>query len=60
LREKARRDGGPDGRGVGFYFRNVTEIVLFGVLESNARTLAPGRGQVNLLRSRKRALSQAG
>lgn len=28
---KIRRDGGPDGRGVGFYFRNTTEIMLFGV-----------------------------
>src|SRR5262249_28622131 len=26
-----RKDGGPDGRGVGFYFRNVTELILFGV-----------------------------
>ncbi|MCW2549024.1 MAG: hypothetical protein JWN96_3484, partial [Mycobacterium sp.] len=24
---KRRKDGGPDGRGVGFYFRNVTELV---------------------------------
>ena len=29
--EKVRKDGGPDGRGVGFYFRNVTELVLFGI-----------------------------
>ena len=28
---KVRKDGGSDGRGVGFYFRNVTETVLFGV-----------------------------
>ena len=40
---KVRKDGGSDGRGVGFYFRNVTEIVLFGVRGKNARTLAPGR-----------------
>ena len=26
--EKVRKDGGPDGRGVGFYFRNVTEILI--------------------------------
>ena len=44
---KIRRDGGPDGRGVGFYFRNVTEIVLFGV-KGSLRTLAPGRRQVNV------------
>ena len=29
--EKVRKDGMPDGRGVGFYFRNVTEILLFGI-----------------------------
>jgi len=27
---KIRKDGGPDRRGVGFYFRNVTEVILFG------------------------------
>ncbi len=50
---KVRKDGGPDGRGVGFYFRNVTELVLFGVRGKNTRTLAPGRCQVNFLASRK-------
>jgi N6-adenosine-specific RNA methylase IME4 len=25
---KIRKDGGSDGRGVGFYFRNVTELIL--------------------------------
>lgn len=47
--EKIRKDGGPDGRGVGFYFRNVTEIILFGVRGKNARTLAPARSQVNYI-----------
>ena len=42
---KIRKDGGPDGRGVGFYFRNVTELLLFGVRGQNARTLAPGGGR---------------
>ncbi|KPP83645.1 MT-A70 family methyltransferase [Erythrobacter sp. HL-111] len=56
--EKVRKDGGPDGRGVGFYFRNVTEILLFGVRGKNARTLAPGRRQVNIIRSRKREHSR--
>ena len=56
--EKIRKDGGPDGRGVGFYFRNVTEVVLFGVRGKNARTLAPGRKQVNIIRSRKREHSR--
>ena len=45
--EKVRKDGGSDGRGVGFYFRNVTELILFGVRGRNARTLGPGRRQVN-------------
>lgn len=49
---KVRKDGGPDGRGVGFYFRNVTELVLFGI-KGKIRTLAPGRSQVNILVSRK-------
>lgn len=56
--EKVRKDGGPDGRGVGFYFRNVTEVLLFGVRGKNARTLAPGRRQVNIIRSRKREHSR--
>ena len=55
---KVRKDGGSDGRGVGFYFRNVTEMLLFGVRGKNARTLAPGRRQVNLLASRKREHSR--
>ncbi len=50
---KIRRDGGPDGRGVGFYFRNVTELVLFGT-RGRMRTLPPGRTQVNLFTERKR------
>ena len=54
---KIRKDGGPDGRGVGFYFRNVTELVLFGV-RGNMRTLQPGRSQVNLLSSQKREHSR--
>ena len=55
---KIRKDGGSDGRGVGFYFRNVTEMLLFGVRGKNARTLAPGRSQVNYLCSRKREHSR--
>ena len=49
---KIRKDGGPDGRGVGFYFRNVTELLLFGV-HGAMRTLAPGRSQVNIILTRK-------
>lgn len=55
---KIRKDGGSDGRGVGFYFRNVTEILLFGVRGKNARTLQPGRTQVNLFPTRKREHSR--
>jgi N6-adenosine-specific RNA methylase IME4 len=55
---KIRKDGGSDGRGVGFYFRNVTELILFGIRGKNARTLAPGRRQVNLLATRKREHSR--
>lgn len=55
---KIRKDGGSDGRGVGFYFRNVTEMILFGVRGKNGRTLAPGRRQVNLLAARKREHSR--
>ena len=54
---KIRKDGGPDGRGVGFYFRNVTELVLFGV-RGSLRTLQPGRRQVNVISSRKREHSR--
>ena len=58
--EKVRKDGGPDGRGVGFYFRNVTELVLFGIKKKSApnRTLAPARSQVNLIRAMKREHSR--
>jgi N6-adenosine-specific RNA methylase IME4 len=55
---KIRKDGGSDGRGVGFYFRNVTEVILFGVRGRNARTLAAGRRQVNMLQTRKREHSR--
>ncbi|WP_298271519.1 MT-A70 family methyltransferase [Geobacter sp.] len=54
---KTRKDGGPDGRGVGFYFRNVTEIILFGV-RGSLRTLDPGRTQVNIISSNKREHSR--
>ncbi|MDO8689968.1 MAG: MT-A70 family methyltransferase [Dehalococcoidia bacterium] len=54
---KIRKDGGPDGRGVGFYFRNVTELVLFGI-RGGVRTLAPGRTQVNIIPTRKREHSR--
>lgn len=55
---KIRKDGGPDGRGVGFYFRNVTEILLFGVCGRNVRTLQPGRSQTNIISTRKREHSR--
>lgn len=58
--EKIRKDGAPDGRGVGFYFRNVTEMLLFGIKKKSApnRTLQPARSQVNLIRTMKREHSR--
>ena len=56
--QKIRKDGEPDGRGVGFYFRNTTEVLLFGVRGKNARTLPPARSQVNVIKSRKREHSR--
>lgn len=60
--EKVRKDGGPDGRGVGFYFRNVTEMLLFGTKtrkkSESFRTLQPARSQVNLIRTQKREHSR--
>lgn len=53
---KTRKDGGPDGRGVGFYFRNVTELVLFGV-RGKLRTGPAGRRQTNIIVAQKRAHS---
>ena len=55
---KTRKDGGPDRRGVGFYFRNVTEMILFGVRGKNVRTLQPGRSQENIIVSMKREHSR--
>jgi N6-adenosine-specific RNA methylase IME4 len=54
---KIRKDGGPDGRGVGFYFRNTTELLLFGI-RGSMRTLPPGRKQVNIMCTRKREHSR--
>ena len=56
--EKVRKDGEPDGRGVGFYFRNVTELLLFGIKGAPNRTLDAARSQVNLVRSMKREHSR--
>lgn len=55
---KVRKDGGSDGRGVGFYFRNVTELLLFGIRGKHARTRAAGRTQVNYIATRKREHSR--
>jgi N6-adenosine-specific RNA methylase IME4 len=54
---KIRKDGGPDGRGVGFYFRNTTELILFGI-RGKIRTLQPGRSQVNIIKTRKQEHSR--
>lgn len=55
---KTRKDGGPDGRGVGFYFRNVTEMILFGIRGKNNRTLQPGRTQTNIIVKQRREHSR--
>lgn len=55
---KITKDGGPDRRGVGFYFRNVTEVLLFGVRGKKVRTLKPGRTQPNIIAARKREHSR--
>ena len=55
---KVRKDGGPDRRGVGFYFRNVTEMLLFGTRGRHARTLQPARRQENIIVSQKREHSR--
>ncbi len=54
---KIRKDGGPDRRGVGFYFRNVTEMILFGV-KGRLRTGPPGRRQPNIISTLKRGHSR--
>lgn len=54
---KTRKDGGPDGRGVGFYFRNVAELVLFGV-RGGLRTRQAGRRQTNIIVKAKREHSR--
>ena len=54
---KRRKDGGPDGRGVGFYFRNTTELILFGA-RGKLRTSSPARRQVNIIETRKREHSR--
>jgi N6-adenosine-specific RNA methylase IME4 len=54
---KVRKDVGPDGRGVGFYFRKVTELVLFGV-RGQMRTLPAGRRQTSIITNRMREHSR--
>ena len=54
---KVSSSGEPDRRGVGFYFRNATELILFGV-KGKLRTLQPGRTQVNVIQSQKREHSR--
>lgn len=49
---KSRKDGGPDRRGVGFYYRNVTEMLLLGI-KGGMRTLAPARSMPNMCKARR-------
>ena len=55
---KIRKDGESDNGGVGFYFRNSTEVLLFGIKGSNVRTKKLGRTQINFVKSRKREHSR--
>ena len=54
---KVTKAGKVDRRGVGFYYRNVTELLLFGV-KGNLRTSAPARSQENLFASQKQEHSR--
>jgi N6-adenosine-specific RNA methylase IME4 len=54
---KVRKDGGPDRRGVGFYLRNVTEMLLLGV-RGSMRTLDAGRRTPKIIVSSKREHSR--
>lgn len=50
---KTRLDGEPDGSGVGWYFRNATELLLFGV-RGSLRTLPAARSMTNVIAARRR------
>ncbi|SIE26527.1 adenine-specific DNA methyltransferase [Mycobacteroides abscessus subsp. abscessus] len=54
---KTRLDGEPDGSGVGFYFRNATETMLFGV-RGTLRTLTAARSMPNVIAARRREHSR--
>lgn len=54
---KTRLDGEPDGSGVGFYFRNSTETLLFGV-RGSLRTLPAARSMPNVISARRREHSR--
>ncbi|WP_327084584.1 MT-A70 family methyltransferase [Mycobacteroides abscessus] len=54
---KTRLDGEPDGSGVGFYFRNSTESLLFGV-RGSLRTLPSARSMPNVITARRREHSR--
>lgn len=54
---KTRRDGEPDGSGVGFYFRNASELLLFGV-RGSLRTLPAARSMTNVITARRREHSR--
>lgn len=55
--QKIRKDGEPDGRGLGVYFRNTTELLLFGI-RGKIKTSKPAQSQVNVIRSRRREYSR--
>lgn len=55
--EKTRKDGLPDGSGYGHYFRNATELILFGV-RGSLNTHKLSHSFPNIIRSRKREHSR--
>ncbi len=54
---KRRKDGGIDRSGTGFYFRNATELLLFGV-RGSLSTLTPARRTSNVIDTRRREHSR--
>jgi N6-adenosine-specific RNA methylase IME4 len=52
------KDGGSDGRGVGFHFRHVTELLLFGLRDPTPARSLSGQTQVNLIETRKARAQQ--
>jgi N6-adenosine-specific RNA methylase IME4 len=54
---KIAKNKEPDRRGVGFYYRNVTEMVLFAI-KGKGRTRGPARSQANFFATQKQEHSR--